>query len=109
MKTLRAEFRQDSQRTAETLCERLRTGAKGTLSPRSMVMIFGFDSALASGHGARAIASQTVRERGNAAAHHLDDDDVLCAVLQGDLVERQRASLVEIYTFVFGQPPTFTV
>ena len=109
LRTLRAEFRRHSQQAAQTLCERLRKGEKGTLSPESMMMIFGCESALASGHGFRAITSQTVRERGNAAAHQLDDDDVLLAVLQGDLSSRQRDSLTEIYTLVIGQPPTFTV
>jgi hypothetical protein len=102
---LYAQFHQDSQQTAETLSRRLQMEAKVSLSPHSMKMIFGFETAARP----RGIAPQTVREKGNAAAHEFGHDDVLWSVLQEDLTERQRASLEEIYTVVCGHPPTFTV
>jgi hypothetical protein len=69
-----------------------------------MKMIFGFEIA----GRARGTAAQTVREKGNAAAHEFGHDDVLSSVLQEDLTEPQRVSLQEIYTVVCGHPPTFT-
>jgi len=100
-----AAFHQNVQRAADSLCQRLRTEANITISAHSMKMIFGFESA----GRARGIASQTVREKGNAAAHEVDRGDVLHSVLQEDLTEPQRASLEEIYTIVCGHPPTFVV
>lgn len=105
LKQLYDEFHQNSQQAAETLSRRLRTEASITLSPYSMKMIFGFKIA----GRARGITPQTVREKGNVAAHELGHDDVLHSVLQEDLTEPQRASFQEIYTVVCGHPPTFTI
>jgi hypothetical protein len=69
-----------------------------------MKIIFGFEIA---GH-ARGIMPQTVRERGNAAAHEAHSDDILYSVLQEDLTNAQRASLEDIYILVRGRPPTLT-
>ena len=99
------EFHQNVQRATDRLCQQLRTEANITISAHSMKMIFGFESA----GRARGIASQTVREKGNAAAHEVDQGDVLHSVLQEDLTEPQRTSLEEIYTIVCGHPPTFVV
>jgi hypothetical protein len=67
-----AEFHQNPQQAADYLCQRLGTGANIPISAHSMRVIFGFESA----HRVRSIASQTVREKGIAAAHELDRGDV---------------------------------
>jgi hypothetical protein len=104
LEELYAQFNQNSQRAAETLCQCLRMEANATISPQSMKVIFGFEIARC-GRG----MPQTVREKGNAAAHESDRDDVLYPVLQEDLTESQRASLQEIYTLICGHPPILTV
>jgi hypothetical protein len=102
--SLRATFRQNHSDAAVAIYELLPQDSKDALSVQSVKTIFGRESAPASRHGAE---FQTVRERGNTAAHQLNPDDVVSAVLQVDLPKGERSALDQIYTFVFGQPPSF--
>jgi len=105
--SLRTALRQNHQQGVEAIYELLPKDTKDALSLQSVRIIFGHESPQALRRGARGVASQTVRERGNAAAHQLNLEDVVCAVLQGDLTEGERSSLGQVYSFVFGQHPSF--
>jgi hypothetical protein len=102
--SLRATFRQNHSEAAVAIYKLLPQDSKDALSVQSVKTIFGHESAPAPRHGAE---SQTVRERGNTAAHQLNPDDLVSTVLQVDLTESERSSLDQIYVFVFGRPPSF--
>jgi len=88
---------QNYQQGAEAVYELLPKDTTAALSLQSVRIIFGRES------------GQTVRERGNAAAHRLNSEDAVCAVLQADLTEGERSSLDQIYFLVFGTHPSFDI
>lgn len=83
-----ADFHQNPQQVAKTLCEGFCDDTRNALS---LMLIFGCES------------TSSVRGRGNAAAHQLHSEDVVLAILQ-DLT-RTESSLAKIYRFLFGKSP----